>query len=70
MIKFIRDIHVVDNLKTNLLIKINILNLKEILINLLKKSIIFTRYQNVSILIQFTTRDNIRIRRIVRAKRK
>ena len=41
MIKFIRDIHVVDNLKINLLIKMNILDSKEIIINLFKKNIIF-----------------------------
>ena len=48
----------------------NIFNLKEIIINLFKKSIIFIKCQNVSMLIQFTTRDNVRIRRIVRAERK
>ena len=51
MIKFIKNIHVINNLKINLLIKMNIFDLKEIVINLLKKSIIFTKYQNVSILI-------------------
>ena len=65
IIKFIKDIQVIDNLKANLLIKMNIFNLKEIIIDLLKKSIIFTKYQNVSMFVQFTARDNIRIRKIV-----
>ena len=62
MIKFIRNIQVVDNLKVNFLIKINIFNSKKVIIDFFKKSIIFTRYQNVSMLIQFTIRDNVRIR--------
>ena len=70
MIKFIKNIHVIDHLKANLLIKMNTFDSKEVIINLFKKSIIFTRCQNISMLIQFTTRDNIRIRRIVRTKRK
>ena len=37
IIKYIRDIYIVDNLKINLFIKINILKLKEIIINLFKK---------------------------------
>ena len=37
MIKFIKNIHVVDNLKVNLLIKINILEFKEVIIDLFKK---------------------------------
>ena len=48
----------------------NILNSKEVIIDLFKKNIIFTRYQNLSMFVQFTTRDNVRIRKIVRAKRK
>ena len=51
IIKFIKNIHVIDNLKVNLLIKMNILDLKEVIINLFKKNIIFTKYQNVSMLI-------------------
>ena len=44
MIKFIKNVHIIDNFKVNLLIKMNILNLKEIIINLFKKSIIFIKY--------------------------
>ena len=43
MIKFIKNIHVIDNFKTNLLMKMNILDLKEVIIDFFKKSIIFTR---------------------------
>ena len=51
IIKFIKNIHVIDNLKTNLLIEMNIFDSKEVIIDLFKKNIIFTRYQNVSMLI-------------------
>ena len=51
IIKFIKNIHVINNFKTNFLIKINIFNLKKVIINLFKKSIIFTRYRNVLIFI-------------------
>ena len=51
IIKFIKNIHIVNNLKTNLLIKMNILNLKEMIINLFKKNIIFAKCENVSIFI-------------------
>ena len=35
IIKFIRDVYIVNNLKVNLLIKINIFNLKKVIIDLL-----------------------------------
>ena len=44
IIKFIRDIFIVDNLKINLLIKMNIFDLKKVTINLFKKNIIFIKY--------------------------
>ena len=51
MIKFIKNIYVVDNLKVNLLIKMNIFNSKKVIIDFFKKSIIFIKYRNVSIFI-------------------
>ena len=62
IIKFTKNIHVINNLKTNLLIKMNILNLKEIIINLPKKNIIFIKYRNVFIFMQSTSRNNVYIR--------
>ena len=61
IIKFIKNIYVINNLKINLLIKINILNSKKIIINLFKKSIIFKKCRNIFIFMQFTFRDNVRI---------
>ena len=51
IIKFIKDIHVIDNFKINFLIKMNIFNSKKVIIDFFKKSIIFMRYRNVSIFV-------------------
>ena len=51
IIKFIKNIHIINNFKMNLLIKINILNSKKIIINFFKKSIIFIKCENVLMLI-------------------
>ena len=51
IIKFIKDIHVIDNFKINFLTKMNIFNSKEVVIDFFKKSIIFMRYRNVSIFV-------------------
>ena len=51
IIKFIRDIYIINNLKINLLIEINILDLKNIIIILLKIKIIFIKCDKIIILI-------------------
>ena len=50
-VKFIKDIHVINNLKTNFLININILDFKDVIINISKKKIIFIKCENVIIFI-------------------
>ena len=50
-IKFIKNIHIMNNLKTNLLININILDLKNVIINILKKKVIFIKCENVVVFI-------------------
>ena len=47
--KYIRDIHVINNFKFNLFIKMNILRFKGIIINLFDKKIIFIKCENVII---------------------
>ena len=49
IIKYIRDIYAINNLKINLFIKINILKFKEIIINLLDEKIIFIKCGNIII---------------------
>ena len=69
-IKFIKNIHVINNLKTNLLININIFGFENVIIDISKKKIIFIKCENVIVFIQIIARNNIRIRKIVRSKRK
>ena len=69
MIKFTRDIHVVDNLKANLLIGMDILGPEGVVIDLPQEKVILTKCGNVAVPVQATARDNVRIRRIVRSER-
>ena len=50
--KFIKNIHVMNNLKANFLINMNILDLKDVIINISKEKIIFIKCENVVIFIQ------------------
>ena len=59
-----------NNLKTNLLIDMNILDFKDVIIDILKEKIIFTKCGNVVVFIQIIARNNVRIRKIVRSKRR
>ena len=68
--KFIKDIHIMNNLKMNFLINMNIFDLKNVIIDILKEKIIFIKCENVVVFIQVIARDNIRIRKIVYSKRK
>ena len=68
--KFIKNIHVMNNLKINLLINMNIFDFKDVIINILKKKIIFTKCGNIAVFIQIIARNNIRIQKIIRSKRK
>ena len=68
--KFIKDIHVINNLKTNFLININILDFENVIINISKKKIIFIKCENIIVFIQIIVRNNVRIRKIIRSKRR
>ena len=41
----------IDNLKINLLIKINILRLEDVIINLFNKNVIFSKCENIAIFV-------------------
>ena len=49
--KFIKNIHIMNNLKTNLLININIFDFENVIIDILKEKIIFIKCENVVIFI-------------------
>ena len=48
-----------NNLKTNFLININILDFENVIINILKKKIIFIKCENIVVFIQIIARDNV-----------
>ena len=58
-VKFIKNIHVINNLKTNFLININIFDFKNVIIDILKEKVIFTKCENVIVFIQATVQDNV-----------
>ena len=70
IIKFIRDVYMIDNFKINILIEINILKLKNVIINLFNKNVIFFKYKNIFIFVQIIVRNNIRIYRIMRSEKR
>ena len=69
MIKFIRDVHIIDNFKTNILIEINILKSENVIIDLFNKNVIFFKYRNIAMSVQVIARDNMRVRRIMRSEK-
>lgn len=69
-VKIIRVFHVVNNLKTNVLLSMNFLVLKKVIIDLSKQRIIFDSCENVYVSCHSTARDNVNVRRDVRANKK
>ena len=60
-----REIHIIDNLKINIFININIFTSKRIIIDFATQSIKINNYRNIFILINSHTRFNL-IKRIVK----
>ena len=69
-IKITRDFHIVDNLKANMLIGMDVLGPEQVTIDLPRNRVIFGSCNNVSVPVQTTARDNVRIRRVVRSERR
>ena len=68
-IKFTKEFYIVDNLKANLLIGMDIIGPEKATINIPQGYIAFRTCGNARIPVQATARDNIRIRRVVRAEK-
>ena len=54
IIKIIRDFYIVNNLKVNILIDIDILYLKKVVINLPINRILFSSYKDIAVLVEYT----------------
>ncbi len=71
MIVHIRyEVHLINNLKTKFLININILESKQVIIDILSQKLRFEFCEKVAISCEIKIKNNVRIRRIVRTTKK
>jgi len=70
LIYICREIYLVNNLKTKFFIKINIFDFKHITINIFERKLYFEFCEKITISCEIKTRNNIKIRRIVRTTKK
>ena len=68
-LKFIKEFHVVDNLKANMLVGMDILGSKKAVIDISANRIIFGSCQKAAVEAHATARDNLRVRRAVRVEK-
>lgn len=66
-IKITREFHIVNNLKANMLLGIDILKPERVVIDLPRKKLIFGSYDDTEVEAEPSARENTRIRRVVRA---
>ena len=64
-----KKIHVIKNLKCKILLDIDILNAKQINIDLINKVMIISTCQNLVVIIKIVSKSNVRIKRIVHVKK-
>jgi len=64
------EVHLINNLKTKFFIDMNILKSKQMIINILSRKLRFESCEKISIFCEIKTRDNVRIRRIIRTTKK
>lgn len=62
-----REVHVVDSLKVKMLIGVNVFKSESIIFNFRRKILIIKSCQNLIADIHVFIKDNIRVRRVVRA---
>ena len=67
IIKITRDFYIIDNLKANMLIGMDILYLEKAVIDLLVRKILFSSCEHIVVLVEYTPYNNIQVRRIVHA---
>ena len=60
-IKYIKNIYIINNLKANFLINMNIFDFKNVIINISREKIIFIKCENIVVFIQIIIRNNMRI---------
>ena len=61
IVKISQKIHIIKNLKVNILLNMNILVLKEAIINLLNQVLKFIKVKDIEISVQVKIKDNINV---------
>jgi len=64
------EVHLINNLKTKFLIGMNILESKQVIIDILSRRLRFESYKRILILCEIKVQNNVRIRQIVRTTKK
>ena len=67
---FTREMHVVDNLKIKLLLRMNIIDFERFVINLNKRQLSVRSCKNLIATLKITIKDNVRVRRTVRVEKR
>ena len=67
--KIFREIHVVEDLKANILLRMNILISEEVIIDLLSQTLKLTKVKEIKILIQIKIKNNVNVNHIVRVEK-
>ena len=65
-----REIYVIDNLKTKLLLSINVMSFERMIIDMNLKQFIIKNCQSLVVKLEITIKNNIRVRRTLRAEKK
>lgn len=68
VVSIIKKIYIVDSLKVNMLIEVNVLVLERMMLNINKKTVIIKNCQDVVATINVMFKKNLNIKRIVRSK--
>ena len=67
--KIFREIHVIEDLKANILLRMNILILKIVIIDLLSQTLKLIKMKEIEISIQIKVKNNVNVNHIVRVKK-
>ena len=65
-----REIHIIDNLKTKLLLKMNVMSFECMIVDMSLKQLIIKNYQNLIVNLEIIVKNNIHVRRTLRIKKK
>ena len=70
VVHFRREIHVINNLKIKLLLKINVMSSKRIIIDLNQRQFFIKNCQNLTIKLKIIVKNNVKIRRVIKIEKK